>query len=223
MDHTRRMQLMSNPIYHRVNQCIHKILKEQGTAGLQMINLIPALSTYNVLDSLEPPVQKIYNDKCKLLGYYGMLQADLPIVTKAQVLIDYYYDSEYTHYNKQSMSVKTPIKNNLTTSIDSNIHYIYLIYHINTIQYPTKKYVGRTIDVIRRMNEEHFNPKYWDRSPNKLLYWNMRLDGVDQYAYKILEICHSEQQAKERENYWIEKLHTLSKYGGFNERKEIAA
>ena len=102
-----------------------------------------------------------------------------------------------------------------------NINYIYEIYHIDRKHNPNKHYVGRTNDIIRRMNKEHFNPDYWTKSPSKLLYWNLRQDGIENYAYRILEICYDEYTAKQREEYWINELHTMAIDGGFNERHEI--
>lgn len=107
------------------------------------------------------------------------------------------------------------------TSFD--IYYIYEIYHVDREKYPNKHYIGRTNDIIRRMNKEHFNPDHWNKSPAKLLYWNLKQDGIENYAYRILDICHDELTAKQKEEYWINQLHTMAIDGGFNERHEIKA
>lgn len=188
---------------------------------------------YSMNPYIYADVNKAYYKLVKAYGIYGFSNAEFAeeagysIATCKKYLDETFADYSNDRYNKRIPSVeqiyKDLEKECEEEGIDckTEINYIYEIYHIDKKAFPNKHYVGRTNDILRRMNKEHFNSNYWEKSPAKLLYWNMKQDGMENYAYRILDICENEQTAKIKEEYWIRKLNTLAANGGFNERHEI--
>jgi len=179
-------------------------------------------------------VNKAYYKLAKSCGVYGFSltewarESGYSVSTCKKYYDDTFADYSHDMYDKTIPSIEQIYADLEQECKDEGIdckvetNYIYEIYHINRKAFPNKHYVGRTNDILRRMNKEHFNPNYWAKTPTKLLYWNMNQDGIENYAYRILDICSTEQEAKIKEEYWIRQLHTLATEGGFNERHEMS-
>ena len=64
-------------------------------------------------------------------------------------------------------------------------------------------YIGSTIDLKRR-RREHFNESYWKHNPNKQLYKDMKQYGKDNFLFKTIQLCESD-ELKKYEQIAIEK------------------
>ena len=192
-------------------------------------------SKYKQNPTIYADVNKAYYKLMKQYGLFGFSQAQLAREAGwSASTCKKYLDETFADYSNDICDRTRPSVDEIYKSLEaecpgsfpetqSGTYYIYEIYHVDRIKFPNKHYVGRTNDILRRMDKEHFNPLYWSHAPAKLLYWNMAQDGAANYAYRILEICSTEQAAKQREEYWINQLHTMAINGGFNERHELSA
>ena len=91
--------------------------------------------------------------------------------------------------------------------------YIYQI--LNLIN--NKKYIGLTKNPKERWqyhSTRAFQPNH--KEYNKVLYQAIRKYGIDNFQFSILESDLTEEEAREREKYWIKKLNTNSHQSGYN-------
>jgi group I intron endonuclease len=79
-----------------------------------------------------------------------------------------------------------------------------------------KRYVGSSKNVQRRMWKHRYNART-DNTTLPLLYDEMRFYGLESFIIEILEQC-PENALLEREDYWIEVLHT--NVDGYNIRQK---
>lgn len=91
--------------------------------------------------------------------------------------------------------------------------YIYQI--LNLIN--NKKYIGLTKDPKERW-QYHSTRAFQQnhKEYNKVLYQAIRKYGTENFQFSILESDLTEEEAREREKYWIEKLNTNSHQNGYN-------
>jgi len=79
-----------------------------------------------------------------------------------------------------------------------------------------KQYVGQTRDKLpdRRWNN-HVMLAHHPEKPgaDTYLYRAMRLHGLENFEYRVIELCYSEDELNEREVYWIEELNALAPNG----------
>lgn len=85
--------------------------------------------------------------------------------------------------------------------------YIYVITETET----GKMYIGQTRNFHKRMCS-HRNCGY---SQHSAIDRVIQEKGVDAFEYEVLELC-TEDEADERERYWIEKTDSCNEQKGFN-------
>lgn len=85
--------------------------------------------------------------------------------------------------------------------------YIYVITETET----GKMYIGQTRNFHARMCS-HRNCRY---SQHSAIDRVIQEKGVDAFEYEVLELC-TEDEADERERYWIEKTDSCNEQKGFN-------
>jgi len=90
-----------------------------------------------------------------------------------------------------------------------NKHYIYKI--TNLIN--NKVYIGKTSRTVKERFEEHLQASKKDTRP---LYNAMRKYGVENFKVKIIEVCSSNEEANEREMYWIKKYNSFVEFENSN-------
>ncbi len=79
------------------------------------------------------------------------------------------------------------------------------------------QYVGQTNNLRKRFNghkSDSFNTK--SHSYNYPLHAAIRKYGIDQFSFEVLEEVETQQEADEREKYWIKKLRSHISDGGYN-------
>lgn len=99
---------------------------------------------------------------------------------------------------------------------------IYRIYHKDILKYPNAQYIGETNNLKRRLGE-HFNPNNIlnNKTHNKPLYIAMYILGLENFTYEILEKeIKTEEEAREKESYYINKYQSYIWQNGLNVRKE---
>lgn len=94
---------------------------------------------------------------------------------------------------------------------------IYLITNLKT----NKVYVGQAVRLLERWGEhlragqpELYSSKN-ERDSNSYLHRSMNKYGINNFSFKILELC-SREQLNEKEKYWIEKYQSNNNEKGYN-------
>lgn len=77
-----------------------------------------------------------------------------------------------------------------------------------------KQYVGKTNYTLEKRFKEHINDRKRERCEKRPLYSAMNKYGVEHFSISELEEC-SEEDAADREIYWVDKLHTYG-HNGYN-------
>lgn len=89
------------------------------------------------------------------------------------------------------------------------------IYCITNL-YNNKKYIGKSIDIIRRYRE-HCSHYEHTRTPDKPLYRAMEKYGIEAFSLSIIEECNKE-ELNEKEKYWIQFYNSDNREKGYNIR-----
>ena len=97
----------------------------------------------------------------------------------------------------------------------AKMYYIYC--YTNRIN--NHKYIGQTNNIERRKREHKCSALNSNREDYNLLFHKkLREYGIENFFFEILEEINSEniELVNKREIFWIEKLHSYVKYGGYN-------
>lgn len=78
------------------------------------------------------------------------------------------------------------------------------VYKVHNIK-NNRDYVGSSRDIHKRWSV-HKMPSTWTSRPNRRLYLDMSLMGLDNFEFTILEEISDETKLKEAEQKWIDKL-----------------
>lgn len=94
----------------------------------------------------------------------------------------------------------------MITKKDNIYGYVYMI--VNTVN--DKPYIGKTVNINKRMNRHRYNARDGEISH---LYNAIRKYGEDKFIYYILEEAYSEKELYDLEIYYIELYDTYRGYG----------
>ena len=94
------------------------------------------------------------------------------------------------------------------------------VYKITNIK-TNKFYIGASLNIYKSWHRHKTQYKNkFSRKYNKKLYVNMRLYGIENFRFEILEICSTD-NVFHREKYFIEKYDAYNV--GYNEKEAIVS
>lgn len=86
-----------------------------------------------------------------------------------------------------------------------------------------KKYIGQTNDIKRR-KKQHIQDSIHNHNEaryNQVFHQAIRKYGIDNFQFEILEECKDRNSANKQENYWINKLNSMTPNGYNNSEGKL--